>query len=109
MKKDRFISCESGSEISCLRSCKILTGMLKGPLPLFAAREEIQDMISVLSTGEIKKELLQGCPKTFSIGFRRERFFLSNIFSYIREIIIEGISNYCWIRCKGGINVNRRW
>ena len=65
VEKDRFISCESGSEISCLRSCKILTGMLKGPLPLFAAREEIQDMISVLSTGEIKKELLQGCPKTF--------------------------------------------
>ena len=82
VENERFISSASGSEISCLRSLRILTGILKGPLPLFDSREEIQDMISVLLVGEIKKVIIR-LSQEVCIGFRRERFFLSNICSYI--------------------------
>ena len=60
VENDRFIICESGSEISSLCQWSILVGMLKGPLTFLLCRAEIQDSISVLSLGDIKKELLLG-------------------------------------------------
>ena len=46
--------------MSYLRSWRILTGMLKGPLPLLFSSEEMQDNNSVLFVGDRKKELLLG-------------------------------------------------
>ena len=44
--------------MSYLRSWRILTGMLKGPLPLLFSSVEMQDSNSVLFVGDRKKELL---------------------------------------------------
>ena len=59
-ENERFIIFVSGSEISYLSSWRILTGMLKGPLPLLISREEMQDDILVSLVGERKNELLLG-------------------------------------------------
>ena len=60
VENERFIICESGSEISCLINWRILTGTLKGPLPLLFSRAEMQDNISVLFVGDKNKDLLLG-------------------------------------------------
>lgn len=47
---------DNGLAISVLRRDNIEFGMLKGPVDLFKFREEMQEIISISSTGDKKKE-----------------------------------------------------
>ena len=60
VRKERFISAEIGTEISCLKSLRIFIGMLLGPHALLIEKEPITFEISLSVVGVKNRECRLG-------------------------------------------------